>query len=44
MEYLYKLFSLRGIPEDSRSDDEPEFTAKVIRIWLKHLEVKPLFI
>ena len=44
IEYLYKLFLLRGVPEHIRSDNGPEFTAKVIRRWLKNVGVKTLFI
>ena len=41
---LYELFLLRGIPEHIRSDNGPEFTAKVIRGWLNRIGVKTLFI
>ncbi len=41
---LFKLFIWRGIPEHIRSDNGPEFTAKAVRKWLNHLEVKTLFI
>ncbi len=41
---LYELFLFRGIPEHIRSDNGPEFTAKVIRSWLGKLDVKTLFI
>lgn len=41
---LFNLFVFRGIPEHIRSDNGPEFTAKVVRKWLNHLEVKTLFI
>jgi len=44
IEYLYKLFLLRGVPEHIRSDNGPEFTAKEIRRWLKSVGVKTLFI
>ena len=41
---LFNLFVFRGIPEHIRSDNGPEFTAKAVRKWLNHLEVKTLFI
>jgi transposase InsO family protein len=41
---LFNLFIFRGIPEHIRSDNGPEFTAKAVRKWLNHLEVKTLFI
>ena len=41
---LFNLFVFRGIPEHIRSDNGPEFTAKVVRKWLNHLEVETLFI
>ena len=42
IEYLYKLFLLRGVPEYIRSDNGPEFTAKEIRRWLrKYIAIKP---
>jgi len=41
---LFNLFIFRGIPEHIRSDNGPEFTAKVVRRWLNHLGVKTLFI
>jgi putative transposase len=44
IDVLFQLFILRGIPEHLRSDDGPEFTAKVIRAWLNRLGVKTLFI
>jgi transposase InsO family protein len=34
----------RGTPDFIRSDNGPEFTAEVIRGWLKRLGVKTLFI
>ena len=33
-----------GIPEHIRSDNGPEFTAKIVREWLKRVGVKTLFI
>jgi transposase InsO family protein len=41
---LFDLFILRGIPEHIRSDNGPEFTAKVIRKWLNRIGVKTLYI
>ncbi len=41
---LYQLFVFRGVPEHIRSDNGPEFTARVIRAWLSRLGVKTLFI
>ncbi len=44
IDQLFNLFVLRGIPEHIRSDNGPEFTAKLIRKWLERLGVKTLFI
>ena len=44
IDQLFNLFILRGIPEHIRSDNGPEFTAKLIRKWLERLGVKALFI
>jgi putative transposase len=44
IDQLFSLFVLKGIPEHIRSDNGPEFTAKVIRAWLNRLGVKTLFI
>ncbi|HIF71752.1 MAG TPA: IS3 family transposase [Dehalococcoidia bacterium] len=41
---LTELFVLNGVPEHIRSDNGPEFTAKVIRGWLERVGVKTLFI
>ena len=41
---LFQLFVFRGVPEHIRSDNGPEFTARVIRVWLSRLGVKTLFI
>lgn len=41
---LAELFIGRGIPEHIRSDNGPEFTARVTRKWLKDLGVKTLSI
>ena len=34
----------RGVPDYIRSDNGPEFTARVVRDWLHRLGVKTLFI
>lgn len=44
LERLADLFVVRGIPEFIRSDNGPEFTAKVVRDWLARLGVRTLFI
>ena len=41
---LATLFFVRGIPDHIRSDNGSEFTAKVVRNWLKRLGVKTLYI
>jgi transposase InsO family protein len=41
---LTELFVKYGPPEHIRSDNGSEFTAKVVRQWLKRLGVKTLFI
>ena len=41
---LTELFVLNGAPEHIRSDNGPEFTAKVVRDWLERVGVKTLFI
>ncbi len=41
---LAELFVKHGPPEYIRSDNGPEFTAKVVRSWLKRLKVGTLFI
>jgi len=41
---LARLFVWHGIPVHIRSDNGPEFTAKLVRRWLKRLNVKTLFI
>ena len=38
------LFADRGPPDHIRSDNGPEFTAKVVRAWLGRIGVKTLFI
>jgi len=44
IDQLYNLFVFRGVPEHIRSDNGPEFTARVVRKWLSSLGVKTLFI
>ena len=41
---LADLFLVHGLPEYIRSDNGPEFTAKMVRHWLKDLGVHTLFI
>ena len=44
IDQLFNLFVLRGLPEYIRSDNGPEFTARVIRKWLARIGVKTIFI
>lgn len=44
VEQLAELFIYRGIPKYIRSDNGPEFTAKIVRNWLDRLGVGTLFI
>ena len=44
LERLAWLFATRGVPDHIRSDNGPEFTAKVVRNWLARVRVKTLFI
>jgi len=44
LDELYQLFLMRGVPKYIRSDNGPEFTAKVVRKWLHNLGVTTLFI
>jgi putative transposase len=41
---LTDLFLTRGCPAHLRSDNGPEFCAKVVRAWLAWLDVRTLFI
>ena len=41
---LAELFVSRGVPDYIRSDNGPEFTAKVVRRWLSRVGVRTLFI
>jgi transposase InsO family protein len=44
LEELAELFCERGPPQFIRSDNGPEFTAKLVREWLEILNVGTLFI
>lgn len=44
LERLSWLFATRGVPDHVRSDNGPEFTAKMVRAWLRRIGVKTLFI
>ena len=44
LERLARLFVERGVPAYVRSDNGPEFMAKVVREWLGRLGVKTLVI
>ena len=44
LEQLGYLFIYRRLPGFIRSDNGPEFTAKVVRNWLERLGVQTLFI
>ena len=44
LETLAELFATQGLPAFIRSDNGPEFTAALIRLWLEALEVQTLFI
>ncbi|MBT3554229.1 MAG: IS3 family transposase [Chloroflexi bacterium] len=41
---MTELFVINGVPEHIRSDNGPEFTAKMVRGWLAKVGVKTLFI
>lgn len=41
---MAKLMLQHGVPEHIRSDNGPEFVAKVLREWLHRLDVEALFI
>ena len=41
---LRNLFLIYGLPENIRSDNGPEFTAKAVRTWLERIGVKTAFI
>ena len=44
IDLLFWLFIIRGILKHIRSDNGPEFTARVVRKWLARVGVKTLFI
>ena len=44
LEVLADLFARDGPPEHLRSDNGPEFTAKLVRQWLARLGVQTLYI
>ncbi len=44
LDQLYDLFISRGTPDNIRSDNGPELTAKAVRKWLGHLGIETLFI
>ena len=44
LETLAELFVYRGVPDNIRSDNGPEFTARAVRGWLGKVGVKTLFI
>lgn len=44
LERLSWLFATRGVPGHIRSDNGPEFTARVVRGWLSRMGVRTLFI
>ncbi len=43
LEHLSELFIERGVPEHIRSDNGPEFTSELVRVWLERLGVQTLF-
>ena len=44
LETLAELFVTYGVPGYIRSDNGPEFTAELVRLWLEALQVQTLFI
>ena len=44
IETLADVFMRRGVPEYIRSDNGPEFIAKLLREWLTRLQVQTLYI
>lgn len=43
VDLLAYLFTVHGEPEFSRSDNGPEFIARVVQQWLERSGVRPLF-
>lgn len=41
---LSELFAMRGVPKHIRSDNGPEFMARVVQRWTKQLEIETLYI
>jgi transposase InsO family protein len=39
-----ELFAAQAVPAHIRSDNGPEFTAKIVRLWLGRVGVRTLFI
>ena len=44
LETLAELFVTQGLPAYIRSDNGPEFTAELMRLWLEALQVQTLFV
>ena len=44
LETLADLFVTHGVPAHIRSDNGPEFTAELVRLWLERLHGQTLFI
>ena len=44
LDTLADLFVTQGVPAHLRSDNGPEFTAELVRLWLAALQVQTLFI
>ena len=44
LDRLAELFLSRDLPDYIRSDDGPEFTARIVRDWLAELGIRTLFI
>jgi putative transposase len=44
MEALCELFASRGIPIHIRSDNDPEFVAGALRVWIATVRTKTAYI
>lgn len=44
LDTLSELFAVRGVPNQIRSDNGPEFVAKIVQQWLTRLDVRTLYI